>query len=67
MMKFCKGTSENYVDYLIHYFEHLPKYLWLTLLLGQLGNSHIWRTTYLPPFVNIVIESPLKTTTRIVK
>ena len=41
------------------YFDHLPTSGWHVYYIGLLSNVDIWRSTYLPPLVNIVFECPL--------
>ena len=54
-----KGTFKNYVDHFCPYFDHLPTSTWHFYLIGLLSKVDIWRATYLPPLVNIVIVRPL--------
>ena len=54
-----KGTSKNYVDHFCPYFDHLPTSGWHICLISLLSKVDIWRSTYLPPFVNIVFGCPL--------
>ena len=53
------GTSKNYVDHFPPYLDHLPTSGWHFYWIGLLSKVDILRTTYLPPFVNVVFGCPL--------